>query len=139
MQVDHTCNPSCTDDEHYIPVWGWYIPDGRGYFLPPEKMEESMTNWRQEREDVLAMFQLMLEDATGDGNTKRQAGLKPPWYEDPDHEAAIFSHLNKWKHGEIVDPDSGTHPLVHGAWRMLAIAYQELYGQHSPRRYLEEK
>jgi hypothetical protein len=92
-----------------------------------------MTDWRQEREDVLFMFSFLLRHATGDGSKKRQAGLKPPWYEDPDHEAAIFSHLNKWKHGEKVDPDSGVHPLVHMAWRALAIAYQETYGTINPK------
>lgn len=91
------------------------------------------TDWRQEREDVLAVFNMMLSIATGDGSKKRQAGEKPPWYEDQSHEAAIFSHLNKWKHGEDFDPDSGAHPLVHLAWRALAIAYQETYGTMSPR------
>ena len=67
----------------------------------------------------------MLRSATADGGRKRSAGLKPSWKIDESHEAAIFSHLNKWKHGEQIDPDSGQHPLVHLAWRALAIAYQE--------------
>lgn len=81
-----------------------------------------MTDWAAERKDVLDRFEILLEAATGDGSVKRQRGEKPPWYNDDSHEAAMFSHLNKWKHGELVDPDSGSHPLVHLAWRALAIA-----------------
>jgi len=88
--------------------------------------------WRDERETVLAVFYVMLSDATGDGSKKRQSGEKPPWYEDQSHEAAIFSHLNKWKHGKSWDEDSGAHPLVHLAWRALAIAYQECNGCIKP-------
>jgi hypothetical protein len=88
--------------------------------------------WALERETVLRVYLDMLAKVTGDGSRKRQAGAKPPWWRDPSHEAAIFSHLNKWKHGEQKDPDSGTHPLVHLAWRALAIAYQEMYGQREP-------
>lgn len=91
-----------------------------------------MTDWKQERELVMEEFTRMLLAATGDGSRKRQAGLKPPWWRDPSHEAAVFSHLNKWKHGEKEDPDSGVHPLVHLAWRALAIAYQETVGQVDP-------
>lgn len=84
-----------------------------------------MTDWTKEREDVLARFTEELHKATGDGSVKRQAGEKPPWYNDPSHEGAIFSHLTKWKRGETEDKDSGAHPLVHAAWRCLAIACQE--------------
>ncbi len=78
-----------------------------------------------EQEDVLQRFTAELRKATGDGAKKRSRNEKPPWYIDPSHEAAIFSHLMKWKKGELVDPDSGAHPLVHAAWRCLAIACQE--------------
>lgn len=91
-----------------------------------------MDKWEQERYVILSTFHSMLKAATGDGSVKRQAGLKPPWYEDTSHEAAIWSHINKWKHGELFDADSGMHPLVHAAWRMLAIAYQERYGMVKP-------
>jgi hypothetical protein len=89
-------------------------------------------DWANEREVVLRTFCTLLSAVTGDGSKKRQAGLKPPWWRDESHEAAIFSHLNKWKHGEQRDPDSGVHPLVHLAWRALAIAYQETYGKVDP-------
>lgn len=81
--------------------------------------------WQAERTDILFRFSNELHKATGDGSAKRQAGTKPPWWNDPDHEAAIFSHITKWKRGELVDPDSGAHPLVHAAWRCLAIACAE--------------
>lgn len=83
-------------------------------------------DWAAERDDVLLRFYNELCKATGDGSRKRQAGEKPPWYQDASHEAAIFSHITKWKRGELTDADSGAHPLVHAAWRMLAIACREI-------------
>ena len=76
---------------------------------------------------IIFVFADMLLPVTGDGGRKRAAGLKPHWTVDTSHEAAIFSHLSKWKHGEKVDSDSGAHPLVHLAWRALAIAWQETH------------
>lgn len=78
-----------------------------------------------ERDDVLHRFMEELRVPTGDGSHKRASAGKPPWYTDPSHEAAMFSHLTNWKRGEVVDPDSGSHPLVHLAWRALAIACKE--------------
>lgn len=86
----------------------------------------------REQDLILATFSRMLGDATKDGGNKRARGEKPPWWRDPSHEAAIFSHLNKWKHGEKADKDSGAHPLVHLAWRALAIAYIETQGETPP-------
>lgn len=91
----------------------------------PVSGNEDADYWARERQDVLDRFAEELSHATGDGSKKRQAGEKPPWYEDDSHEGAIFSHLTKWKRGEKVDPDSGAHPLVHAAWRCLAIACSE--------------
>lgn len=81
--------------------------------------------WQQEREDVIARFTQELKKVTGDGSKKRQSGEKPPWNQDSSHESAIFSHITKWKRGFRFDPDSGAHPLVHAAWRCLAIACTE--------------
>ena len=78
-----------------------------------------------ERTDLMIRFGAELDKCTIDGQVKRAANTKPPWYADDSHEAAIFSHLTKWKKGELVDPDSGAHPLVHAAWRCLAIACRE--------------
>jgi hypothetical protein len=78
-----------------------------------------------EQDELLDTFREMLKAATGDGGKKRAAGTKPSWKVDPSHLAAVFSHLNAYFHGEKVDPDSGAHPFVHAAWRMLAIAWQE--------------
>src|SRR3972149_11215325 len=86
----------------------------------------------EEQLEVLTIFVEMLHKVTADGGRKRAAGLKPSWKVDPSHEAAIFSHLNKWKHGETKDPDSGVNPLVHLALRSLAIAWQETNRQCEP-------
>ncbi len=86
-----------------------------------------------EQDAILATFSEMLSAVTRDGGRKRAAGKKLPWWRDLSHEAAIFSHLNRWKHYEKADPDSGVHPLVHLAWRALAIAYQETVGLVPPQ------
>lgn len=86
-----------------------------------------------EQDALLDTFVGLLKQVTRDGGRKRAAGEKPPWWKDKSHEAAIFSHLNKWKHGERTDKDSGAHPLVHLAWRALAIAYQETVGEVDPQ------
>ena len=99
--------------------------------------DRPLDRWQSERGMVLRVFTRMLAAVTGDGSRKRQSGEKPPWWRDPSHEAAIFSHLDKWKHGERADKDSGAHPLVHLAWRALAIAYQETEGQIDPEREAE--
>lgn len=91
------------------------------------------TNYDATEQDVVVkVFADMLWAVTKDGGKKRARGDKPEWWRDGSHEAAIFSHLNKWKHGEKTDKDSGTHPLVHLAWRALAIAYQETNGRVDP-------
>jgi hypothetical protein len=90
-----------------------------------------------EQAEILGWFSHMLQAASGDGGKKRQAGLKPSWKIDPSHEAAMFSHINKWKHGERVDADSGSHPLVHLAWRALAIAWQETHASDANIHYGE--
>jgi len=87
-----------------------------------------------EQAAVLAVFTEMLRAVTADGGRKRATGTKPPWWRDLSHEPALFSHLSKWKRGDRIDPDSGAHPLVHLAWRALAIAYQEAHGQVDPEK-----
>lgn len=82
-----------------------------------------------EQNEATRIFSDMLHQATKDGGIKRRSGEKVDWKVDKTHEPAIFSHLNKWKHGELVDADSGQHPLVHLAWRALAIAYQETHSE----------
>lgn len=78
-----------------------------------------------EPDQIIAEFSRMLRMATGDGAKKRAAGEKPSWKVDTSHEGAVFSHLCKWKRKETIDPESGAHTLVHAAWRLLAIAWQE--------------
>jgi hypothetical protein len=80
-----------------------------------------------EAEEILDLFREMLAAPTGDGANKRAAGTKPHWKVDTSHEAAIFSHLAKWKKGHVIDECSGAHALTHLAWRALALAYQETH------------
>ena len=107
------------DAEHSIPLMMSY--------------DRSAEVYDASEQDVLArVFAQMLRACTVDGGRKRAAGLKVPWWRDPEHEAAIFSHLNAWYHGVVQDADSGAHPLVHLAFRALCIAYQETYGKRDP-------
>lgn len=80
-----------------------------------------------EQDEILSAFMEMLRLPTKDGGKKREAKTKVSWKIDPDHEKGLFSHIARWKKGELHDPDSGAHPLVHAAWRCLAIAWQETH------------
>ena len=91
-----------------------------------------------EQDDIIKTFTRMLREVTADGGRKRAARLKPPWWNDLSHEAAIFSHLSKWKHGVRKDHDSGSHPLVHLAWRALAVAWQETHGYTNPEQMRDD-
>jgi hypothetical protein len=77
--------------------------------------------------EIIDEFTNLLLGPTGDGQVKRGRG-KPFWKVDPGHADAMLRHLHRWDRGEKTDPDSGSHPLVHVAWRALAIAYQETQG-----------
>lgn len=87
---------------------------------------------------VQEVFQLQREFAkrlhatSADGQRKRAAGLKVPWWTDPGHAEALDRHLDRWRLGQRRDLDSGQHPLVHAAWRALALAYQETQGPTDP-------
>ena len=89
-----------------------------------------------EQDQLLEVFVTMLKAVTKDGGVKRARGEKSPWWKDDSHLPAIFSHLNKYMHGEKIDRDSGAHPFVHLAWRCLAVAYIEQYGKWDPAHYL---
>lgn len=104
------------------------MPADTGYYQTSGELPYDPT----EQEVLIGEFTAMLWSVTRDGGQKRARGQKPEWWRDGSHEAAIFSHINKWKHGETVDKDSGVHPLVHLAWRALAIAYQEMNGKVDP-------
>ena len=82
-----------------------------------------------EQDEIIAIFADMLRAPTRDGGRKRNSGTKPSWRDDPSHLAAVFSHLSRYMHGELSDPDSGAHPLVHLAWRALAVAWQDEHGR----------
>lgn len=80
-----------------------------------------------EATEILNTFVRLLAVPTADGQAKRRAG-KPNWKVDPDHEAALMRHLHRYGRGERVDPDSGANPLVHVAWRALALAARQEAG-----------
>lgn len=87
----------------------------------------------QEVFQLRRIFTGYLDAVSADGQAKRARGLKPPWWRDPGHAEALERHLARWRAGERRDADSGCHPLVHAAWRALALAYQELGGLgHDP-------
>src|SRR5438874_12991527 len=66
------------------------------------------TTYDDSEQDVLLReFLRMLKGVTKDGGRKRAKGEKPPWWRDDKHIPAIFSHLNKYFHGEKIDADSG--------------------------------
>jgi len=95
--------------------------------------EDYRGDYDESEQDVLLhAFVELLWQVTRDGGRKRSAGEKPPWWRDDSHEAAAARHVARWRRGESVDPDSGAHPLVHAAWRYLAVAYQEEKGQVDP-------
>jgi hypothetical protein len=77
-----------------------------------------------EQNEVLGTFLTLLEGPTGDGAAKRDRGEKPSWKVDTSHLAAAYRHLDPSR--ERYDEDSGTHKFVHAAWRLLAVAYQEM-------------
>ncbi|MDR7528669.1 MAG: DUF5664 domain-containing protein [Armatimonadota bacterium] len=77
-------------------------------------------------------FLRMLATVSADGQRKRRAGLKVPWWRDPGHWPALERHVARHVLGQKVDPDSGQHPLVHVAWRALAVVWQETEGLVNP-------
>ena len=91
----------------------------------------------QEQNEIAAEFASLLRSATKDGAVKRARGDKVSWKIDETHEAHMYSHLQKYEAGVMVDPDSGAHPLVHAAWRALAIAWQDLHRDDDEDQYYD--
>lgn len=78
-----------------------------------------------EQLDILVRMVEELKKVLADGGNKRARNEKPPWYLD-EHKDAANRHWNRWEtDGEMVDPDSGAHPLVHESCRTLMIAMIE--------------
>lgn len=142
--VIHTSRPESDRDA----IWGWVlehdVPVDRVVCEKPvAALYVDDRAWRPwwchapldrtaltaEQHDVLDEFRRLLMGPTLDGGRKRAAGGKPPWRQDDGHREAMQRHLRRWEQGERRDPDSGSHPLVHVAWRALAIAWQETHGE----------
>lgn len=87
-----------------------------------------------EQDIIIAVFSEMLRSVTRDGGRKRERGEKPPWWKDDGHVPAIFSHLNKIMHGEMVDKDSGVDPYFHLGWRAIAAGYRRTFGDLDPEK-----
>lgn len=88
--------------------------------------------------EILVTFTGMLAAATGDGAKKRQAGEKVSWKVDDGHWPAAVRHIIRWEGGEKVDADSLAHPLVHAAWRLLAVAHQETEARRLRTPYFQQ-
>lgn len=84
-----------------------------------------MEKWDAERLDIQNRFTSQLAKATADGSKKRQKGSKRPWWKDESHYERAMAHIKRYEEGETRDKDSGAHPLIHAAWRLLAIACTE--------------
>lgn len=81
----------------------------------------------KEQNEIAEEFAKLLRTATKDGAVKRARGDKISWKVDDTHQEHFYHHLQAWEEGGLVDKDSGAHPLVHLAWRALAIAWQDTY------------
>jgi FMN phosphatase YigB (HAD superfamily) len=108
-----------------LPAGGWSKPSLKR--LLDEQPPARRPLRTPEQNEILGAFVDMLAGPTGDGAVKREAGVKPLWKVDDSHEAAAFRHVERWRGGEQADADSGCHPLIHAAWRLLAVAYREMH------------
>jgi hypothetical protein len=106
------------------------LPEHVVQALEDPDLEEAYDD--SEQDVLMHVFCEMLWAATRDGGKKREAGTKVPWWKDTTHMAAVWSHFRKRAQSKFEDSNSGAHPYVHAAWRLLAIAYQETHGQVDP-------
>jgi len=73
-------------------------------------------------EDIITELSALIRTTLEDGQRKRAPDY---WKQDPDHAEAMHRHLIRYDMGELVDEDSGAHPLSHVGVRALMQAYQE--------------
>lgn len=51
---------------------------------------------------------------------------------------ALFRHINAWRRGETVDPQSGIHHLAHATFHLLALMQFEYTGTGTDDRMYKE-
>jgi hypothetical protein len=108
------------------------LSDSRGGHTPPADPEA-------EREEVITEFVKLLMSATHDGSRKRQAGQKPSWKVDSSHIEAAYRHIGAVAAGKLWDKDSKAHHYIHAAWRLLAVAWQDIHQEQIMRDLYEGK
>ncbi len=79
-----------------------------------------------EAQDTMRTLSSLMMPVVMDGARKRFAGTKVHWLRDYTHVSALYRHLRRWENGELVDKDSGAHPLIHVAVRALMQAGREI-------------
>ena len=104
------------------------LPSGSGISGPLRTVRQPAAHDAgAEASQILTEFAKLLAHPVADGQRKRAAGSKPNWKIDRGHAAALQRHLDRWDRGELIDAESGAHPLTHAAFRCLAIAWQETH------------
>lgn len=114
-----------------------YSEYGAVYYTGPIVYQGNTAYQPSEQDEVIRIFSELLRLPTKDGGRKRAAGEKPNWKVDGSHRDAMYRHLHRWEAGELADRDSGANPLVHVAWRALALAYQEAHPVETHDRGLD--
>lgn len=76
-------------------------------------------------EDIIKDLIPLIRETLVDGQRKRSPTY---WKEDPGHRQSMYRHLIRDQAGELVDEDSGAHPLQHAGVRALMQAWQETRG-----------
>ena len=77
-------------------------------------------------EDIITELSELIRETLVDGQRKRSPSY---WKEDPGHLEAMHRHLVRYDRGELVDKDSGAHPLAHVGTRALMQAWLESHGR----------
>jgi hypothetical protein len=77
-----------------------------------------------EQDQIIQALCDLMRPVLADGGRKRAEATKPHWTQD-EHLDPLHRHLHRYDMGELVDKDSGTHPMAHVMVRAGMIAWQE--------------